>query len=389
MIDDQNNNEYKYDIDHVTSKKFCSECNKKIKKCPYCEGIFEILFFNEYHRERCEILTERHKKTLWEGYKFKDEDDDDIIVIENDEIKKMCKMCEKTFSEYIFSEHKLKCSIINEEKYLVTKIIDCDLCGEKISIAILESHRDKCIILKRRQEIIKQSGLNFKYPSEWDDEFIKNDDGLEPSLFNLPKISKEFIFCETRFKESVPNIDIYNIYRIQHKYLFEKYYLEKQRIIKEKGTTEEKWLFHGTKNTEPRKIYMNGFDICFANQGMFGFGNYFALQAVYSYSNYAFNFSGKSYLFLCKVLTGKSYVCKTGRIFTKPPEIDYKNNIFYDSVTNYDPDKAEQNNLSQMYIVYENDKAYPFYIIEYVSANSNQFYHSKSLKDSPIAFLKN
>ena len=60
--------------------------------------------------------------------------------------------------------------------------------------------------------------------------------------------------------------------------------------------------------TEPKKIYMKGFDICFANQGMYGFGNYFARQAIYSYSSFAYNYGGNSYLFISTVLTGKPYV---------------------------------------------------------------------------------
>jgi len=312
-----------------------------------------------------------------------------VPVFVGDELKKMCKICNQIFSEGLFPEHRIKCGIIFEEKSMVTKMAACNFCGEKISRAAIEEHEEKCKILKRREEILKQSGLKFKYPDEWDKEFIKNDDGLEPSLFHIEKGSKEWKFCEDPFKLSVPTIEITRIFRIQHKYLYEKYHLEKERIIKEKSTAEEKWLFHGTRATEPRKIYQKGFDICFANQGMYGFGNYFARQAIYSYSGYAYNFNGKGYLFLVKVLTGKPFVSGS-RAFTKPPFLDEKLNIFYDSVTNVDPVQAESQNLSQMYIVYENDKAYPFYIMEYNQGkNLNYGGTSNSTLADPIAFVKN
>lgn len=386
MIEDEYYyNEYDCNENNVLETTLCQDCKIKIEKCPNCEGIFEKTFFNDYHKEKCEKISERHKKAIWDGDKF-EEEEDDLIVFENDELRKMCKVCNKTFTDYLFIEHKTKCEIIYKEKNLVTQTTECELCGEKISRVLIEEHHEKCRILKRREAIISQSGLKFTYPDQWNQEFIKNDEGLEPSLFKISMESKEFVFCETMFKASVPKVDITNIYRIQHKYLYEKYYLEKQRLIKEKGSTDEKWLFHGTRATEPRKIYMKGFDICFANQGMYGFGNYFALQAVYSYSSFAYHYGGKSYLFLCKVLTGKSFV-SASKVFTKPPLLNEKLNIYYDSVTSVDHDTAVRLNQSQMYIVYENDKAYPFYIIEYNFGNGNII--SNTITNNTIAFVKN
>ena len=384
--DDYYYDEYAYNAIICEDKIFCDECRLKIEKCVNCEGTFEKTYYIDFHKNKCEKITERQKKAIWEGEKFVEEEDD-LIVFENDEIKKMCKICNRTFSDVLFSEHKIKCAIIDEEKMLVTKLTPCQFCAEKISRATLEDHEEKCKILKRREEILKQSGLKFKYPKEWDKNYIESDDGLEPSLFHIKSGSTEWKFCEKKFKESVPAIEITNIYRIQHKYLYEKYYLERERLIKEKGSSEEKWLFHGTRTTEPKKIYMKGFDICFANQGMYGFGNYFARQAVYSYSGYAYVFGGKHYLFLATVLTGTPYV-GASKAYTKPPFMDDKQNVFYDSVTNVDPKEAESKNLSQMYIVYENDKAYPFYIIEYVVDKKNIPAIMPTV-GNPIAFVKN
>ncbi len=62
-------------------------------------------------------------------------------------------------------------------------------------------------------------------------------------------------------------------------------------------------------------------------------------------------------------------------------------NIFYDSVTNLDPKETKIKDLNHMYIVYENDKAYPFYIIEY---DLDNFKGSRiSGPKNPIEFIKN
>jgi len=49
-------------------------------------------------------------------------------------------------------------------------------------------------------------------------------------------------------------------------------------------------LWHGTRTTDPRIISGSeeGFDMRFANAGMWGTGNYFAVNASYSNNGYAF-----------------------------------------------------------------------------------------------------
>jgi hypothetical protein len=367
-------------------KVFCLNCQHKIETCPNCEGFFEKTFFNEFHKVKCLKITEKQKLIIWEGDKF-EEEEDDIIVIENDIIKKMCKTCSVIFPEVLFKEHKYKCAMIYEENLKVLIMIPCQICHEKFSKVLIEEHEEKCKNFKRREENIKKSELKFEYPNEWTLDFIKNDKGLEPSLYKITTDNIEWDFCKAKFEESVYNINITNIYRIQHKYLYEKYQMEKLRLLNEKGYTEEKWLFHGSRYTEPKKIYMKGFDICFANQGRYGYGIYFAKWAIYSYQQFAYFYCGKNYIFLCKVLTGESYFSSKPYAFTKPPMVNEEKNIFYDSVTNLDPKETKIKDLNHMYIVYENDKAYPFYIIEY---DLDKFKGSRiSGPKNPIEFIKN
>ena len=124
-------------------------------------------------------------------------------------------------------------------------------------------------------------------------------------------------------------------------------------------------LFHGTKGNDPKILINHGFDISFSqDKGSFGRGIYFAKYFLYSHQGYSYNKGDKKYLFLARVITGKSYFSPHGVRYKKPPLLDKEKEIYYDSVTN-NLLSMEFHNLSHMYIVYENDKAYPFYLIEY------------------------
>ena len=75
--------EYDCNANICEEKNFCDECKFKIQKCVNCEGAFEKIFFINYHKNKCEKITERQKKAIWEGDKFVEEEDD-LIVFEND-----------------------------------------------------------------------------------------------------------------------------------------------------------------------------------------------------------------------------------------------------------------------------------------------------------------
>ena len=57
-------------------------------------------------------------------------------------------------------------------------------------------------------------------------------------------------------------------------------YRKQCQILKDRGVNEnEKWLFHGTSNTNPEMIYDDpvGFDMRHFNTGMWGIGIYILL----------------------------------------------------------------------------------------------------------------
>jgi hypothetical protein len=94
-----------------------------------------------------------------------------------------------------------------------------------------------------------------------------------------------------------------------------------------------------------------------ANHGAYGRGIYFAGDASYSASGYSHhNTSGNQVLILAKVLVGNYTEGPAGSHITCPPLLPGSKSERYDSI------KA---GASDIFIVYNNNKAYPSYTIEY------------------------
>ena len=121
-------------------------------------------------------------------------------------------------------------------------------------------------------------------------------------------------------------------------------------------------LFHGSSQTRPEQIYNseNGFDF---HQGHLGEGAYFSVDAQYS-NRYAYEPSvagGRRQLFLAMVLTGESYNCGEDRSLKKPP-LKERSKMFTDE--RYDSVHGKIGG-SDIFVIYEHDKAYPVYLITY------------------------
>eukprot|EP00347_Sterkiella_histriomuscorum_P021014 403335594 len=120
-----------------------------------------------------------------------------------------------------------------------------------------------------------------------------------------------------------------------------------------------KHLFHGTQNTPPLNIYSfeNGLDMRHSNpNGANGTGIYFADNAAYSnqYRHHLQN--GTFQMFMCLVLTGLSSNVGGGRGIKQPPPIPGRQGELYDSFNN---------GAGGHYIIYDNQKSYPGYLITY------------------------
>ena len=383
---EQNNNEL-----------ICKQCDNLFMICALCEGYFDK-YLIQSHQIECQKLFNNLAEydSLLECKKC-------FCVIKNDEYsnhinkcitkaeshKTKCIHCNELIYDHLIVSHNKYCENMLSEMLMGKEMIQCALCEEQFPLSQIEFHEQKCQRLKEKQEELKNqcSLLKVEFPMEWDRQIydIKYiDDNL--SIITLDKNGQEFNFAQSLLHKSVPQSQVLNVYRIQNLYLWEKYQKEIQKVKYEKGSAEENWLFHGSRANNPKNLYVNGFDISFASDGgSFGRGIYFARQAVYSYSGYCFSANGKGYIFLAKVLTGK-YFCPSshnlkknkgkarknasllrnnvfGGRMNKPPLYDEEKFIYYDSVT--DVDNINNSHTSQMFIIYENDKAYPYYLIEF------------------------
>ena len=212
---------------------------------------------------------------------------------------------------------------------------------------------------------------SFPRPIEWEPQ----SDSIE--LKDISRGSSEWNKILHRMQETIPNVNLVSIKRIQNEFLWEKYCQHKERMGR-KGAERinEMELFHGTRSNPPEDIFMSeeGFDMRFSREGMWGHGNYFAESAQYS-RGYAYTKqdSVHSYkpfgryvvhtvrqIFLVKVLTGDSYASPSNSTLRMPP---YKPSVSSEKVR-YDTVNGVTQG-SKVYITYSNDKAYPLYLISF------------------------
>lgn len=189
-------------------------------------------------------------------------------------------------------------------------------------------------------------------------------------LIEVGENSAEWLDVVKMMQVTLQGARIDSLHRIQNKWLWDAYMQSKKRLsIKNKNRINEKLLFHGTRQTPPEKIYKSekGFDFRFARQGLWGEGTYFAVNASYSH-DYSYTISQSSQrrqMFLALVLTGDSHSCSQDSSLKQPPKKgdgNQEENMFaderYDSVRGYTQG-------SEIFVIYEHDKAYPAYLITY------------------------
>uniref|UniRef100_A0A6B2LD09 Poly [ADP-ribose] polymerase n=1 Tax=Arcella intermedia TaxID=1963864 RepID=A0A6B2LD09_9EUKA len=214
----------------------------------------------------------------------------------------------------------------------------------------------KATILEYLLKNTHVSSLSF--PKEW----VPQTNPIETP--NVPKDSPEWQIVETHFKKTLPQSTITSIQRIQNQILWERYSNNSRFMTKRLGPkTNEQYLFHGTSKTDPSLIYASdtGFDMRYCTSGMWGIAIYFAVNASYS-TNYCYTTpTGEKQMFLAQVLVGEDYATLPDNKLKKPPlkQVD-SGGIRQD----YDSVSGETGN-SKVYMIYENGRAYPKYLISY------------------------
>ena len=198
-------------------------------------------------------------------------------------------------------------------------------------------------------------------PPFWDE----HSPGEEFKLVLLDPLEDEFHRISALFLQSMPQCEIRRIERIQNKLLWRKYCDRARQMYSYDQVLGEVSLFHGTSSHKPKEIYKGdaSFDMRYCQSGMWGRGNYFAVNASYS-NRYACIEGGVRQMLMAYVLTGHSYQCHPDSSLTQPPFRPSQGagsvQRRYDSVCGVTGD-------SKVYITYDNDKAYPAYLISYKS----------------------
>ena len=235
-------------------------------------------------------------------------------------------------------------------------------------------------ILMHKSDVVAQAvtkaSATFETPDDWGPQTVKIE------LKTVTEKSSEWNRIQSHVNKTLPSAQILKLERIQNQWLWEKYTFSKQRMTeKNKSDVNEKELFHGTRGTPPEKVFKSehGFDFRFSSHGMWGEGTYFAVNAQYS-DRYAYSVSDSKQMILAKVLTGETCRCPQDGSLKKPPvkpsQSRFRPNsssgeVFederYDSVSGY-------TNGSDIFVIYDHEKAYPAYLITYKTITTPRLY---------------
>ena len=259
-------------------------------------------------------------------------------------------------------------------------LVSASISDDTIHIEGVQGYMDKVVIKVKEEKLSFEKKLlaqksaitgsatprSVSLPKYWEVQLDKI------MLKSVQRGSEEWAEIEKLLHASLPSAQIQILQRIQNQWLWEKYCFSKERMHEQnKGIVNEKRLFHGTSATPPEKIFKSsqGFDFRFSTRGMWGTGTYFAVNASYSDTNYAFRSAGTKQLILAKVLTGETYRTSPDSSLKKPPVKKHTQTSgtfvdeLYDSISGH-------TNGSDIFVIYDHEKAYPDYLITYNTSGS-------------------
>ena len=265
-----------------------------------------------------------------------------------------CRALERRLQE-ITQRHYIACSIEAQP----TKD------GKNIGkVLVLEGTTDSVqkTVMAVEEEIDRYLTSAETVPPEWKPQ------SKTTELFTVAPGTPEWFHVVNKFKQTLPQARITSVLRIQNTWLWDRYVQHRKRLrLKNSGVVNEIELFHGTSNNDPKLIYEgeDGFDMRYSAQGMWGVANYFAVNASYShqYAHIINRTTGQKEMFLVKVLTGDSYKCAPIPTLRMPPPKPSSGGpgqlrTKFDTVTG-------TTKGSQVFMTYDNEKAYPAYLIQY------------------------
>lgn len=242
-----------------------------------------------------------------------------------------------------------------------------DECSGRLSMTLkgfrANVSETKLKIALYAQDVLKvqvENDNELRTPKEWGDQ----KEGCE--LVDIPKNDPNFARIENRMRETMTNVTIDKIERVQNIRMWSHYAFRRRELKKDlRGLPTlqiEMELFHGTRAAPPSEIYHGeyGFDLTYSTSGLWGIGTYFAKNASYSCGSYSYHLpNGKRQVFLAQVLTGDVYDCKSDPKLRRPPKKNESvSGLRYNSVSG-------DTGGSKVYIIYENRIAYPTYLVTF------------------------
>jgi len=170
------------------------------------------------------------------------------------------------------------------------------------------------------------------------------------------KVANDFYSMVDKKKHEIIKIEC-----VQNRYLWDKYYTQKESMKKSIGLKRlnELNLWHGTHVNIFDKIIKQGFRKEFNHTSRFGEGTYFATNADYSVSNgYCKSNNGIFKIFQCMVLCGESHLGSNNIKLKNWPIKPNGSEQIYDSLVN------NINNPS-IYVIHDDVRVYPMFIIHF------------------------
>lgn len=241
---------------------------------------------------------------------------------------------------------------------------------------------------KRKQAslIMKRAALQ-ETPATWSNDTL---DTLVP----VPPEDEQYWAVLEKLRETMPDGHISKLWRVQNSSLWSYYSFHKDRLESNDVPSNERRVWHGTSTLDPSVVYddqFDGFMMQFAASGLWGRGIYFADKASYS-KHYSHKPAGSTNqrpladtkekeMFLARLIVGKEAKLEQNRQLSVPPT-DASTGRKFNTVTG-------QTAGSQVWIVYENGRAYPEYLVRYYNGDRDDKltpYKSKKVARKSISW---
>ena len=237
-----------------------------------------------------------------------------------------------------------------------------------LSAAPIVQFNTKTRFKRNVRSMVKQHAtLPNGVPATW----LPHDADENCKMVSLCNLSKEWDYVEKILLSDLPNAKLVKVERVQNITLWNFFRFRREKVRKLSGETDTKSVWHGTRDTDPMCICNDendGFMTQQSRQGLWGWGIYFAAKASYS-NQYAYMGRQKppstlshqkkqtKSLILANLVVGDAVFLKPDLTLRCCPQ--KKNGRGrYDTVTGVSG--------SKIYVVYENGRAYPEYLVTYM-----------------------